>query len=66
MVNQSAMAKIILKKGRDKNVRMRHPWVFSGAVQGVEGKPASGETVEVRAAHGDLLGMGAWSPESQI
>lgn len=58
--------KVILKKGRDKNVRMRHPWVFSGAIQAVEGKPALGETVEVRASHGDLLGMGAWSPESQI
>ena len=59
-------AKVFLKKGRDKNIRMRHPWVFSGAIQNVEGQAASGETVEVRAVNGDLLGMGAYSPESQI
>ena len=57
---------IILKHGRDKNVREHHPWVFSGAVDKVKGKPRLGETVEVRAANGDLLGLGAWSPESQI
>lgn len=59
-------AQVILKQGRDKNVRAHHPWVFSGAVQHVKGKPKSGETVEVRAANGDLLGLGAWSPDSQI
>ncbi len=57
---------IILKHGRDKNVRAHHPWVFSGAVDKVKGKPRLGETVELRAANGDLLGLGAWSPESQI
>ena len=62
----SVTAKVFLKKGRDKNVRMRHPWVFSGAIQNVEGHAVSGETVEVRAVNGDLLGMGAYSPESQI
>ncbi|MEB4593544.1 class I SAM-dependent methyltransferase [Candidatus Thiothrix sp. Deng01] len=57
---------VILKNGRDKNVRAHHPWVFSGAVDKLKGKPQSGETVEVRAANGDLLGLGAWSPASQI
>ena len=64
--NGSATAKVFLKKGRDKNVRMRHPWVFSGAIQDVQGQAALGETIEVRAANGDLLGMRAYSPNSQI
>ncbi|MEZ5453858.1 MAG: class I SAM-dependent methyltransferase [Thiothrix sp.] len=59
-------SQVILKHGRDRNVRARHPWVFSGAVDKVKGKPQSGATVEVRAANGDLLGLGAWSPASQI
>ena len=59
-------AQVILKHGRDKNVRAHHPWVFSGAVDKLKGKPQSGETVEVRATNGDLLGLGAWSPASQI
>ncbi|HPE59249.1 MAG TPA: class I SAM-dependent methyltransferase [Thiolinea sp.] len=60
------VAEVILKPGRDKNIRMRHPWVFSGAVERVTGAPQPGETVAVRSAHNDLLGMGAWSPASQI
>lgn len=59
-------ASITLKKGREKNVRARHPWVFSGAIHAIDGNPSSGDTVEVRAINGDLLGMGAWSPQSQI
>ena len=57
---------ILLKNGRDKNVRAHHPWVFSGAVDKVKGKLRAGDTVEVRAANGDCLGVGAWSPDSQI
>lgn len=57
---------VVLQRGRDKNIRARHPWVFSGAIASVKGEPALGETVEVRSEHGDLLGMGAWSPQSQI
>ncbi|HSR36209.1 MAG TPA: class I SAM-dependent methyltransferase [Desulfurivibrionaceae bacterium] len=60
------MATVILKKGRDKSVRHRHPWIFSGAIDRVEGDPASGATVAVQAADGTPLGWGAWSPESQI
>lgn len=44
----------------------RHPWVFSGAVARVEGSPAPGATVTVRAADGTVLGSAAYSPESQI
>ena len=57
---------VSLKQGRDKNVRAHHPWVFSGAVDKVKGKLRAGDTVEVRAANGDCLGVGAWSPDSQI
>lgn len=60
------MATVILKKGRDKSVRHRHPWIFSGAIDRVEGEPAPGATVAVQAADGSALGWGAWSPESQI
>jgi len=60
------MATVFLKKGRDKSVRHRHPWIFSGAIASVEGSPAPGETVAVAAADGTPLGWGAWSPASQI
>ena len=55
-----------VKPGRDRSLRHRHPWLFSGAIADVEGEPASGATVEVRADDGDLLALAAWSPASQI
>jgi 23S rRNA (cytosine1962-C5)-methyltransferase len=65
----SASAKapvIVLKAGRDKSVKRRHPWVFSGAIEKVIGDPQSGDTVLVRSAEGQPLGVAAYSPQSQI
>lgn len=58
--------KLVLKPGREKSLRQRHPWVFSGAVQRVEGDPASGDTVEVRSSGGEFLAVAAYSPRSRI
>lgn len=44
----------------------RHPWVFSGAIQSVEGGPTSGDIVTVRTAGGAFLGRGYWNRQSQI
>jgi len=60
------VSRIVLKAGREKSLQRRHPWVFSGAVECVEGNPASGDTVEVRSSQGGFLAWAAYSPESQI
>lgn len=60
------MISLILKKGREKNLLQRHPWIFSGAIERVEGTPASGETVTVCSFDRQPLAQAAWSPESQI
>ena len=57
---------IQLKKGREKSLRRRHPWIFSGAIERVTGKPEAGDTVEVRDASGKPLAQAAFSPKSQI
>ena len=57
---------VILKPGRERSVIKRHPWLFSGAVQEVEGNPESGETITIRDAKGVFLATGAYSPSSQI
>lgn len=57
---------VILKRGREKNLLQRHPWIFSGAIERVEGKPGSGETVTVCSFDRQPLALAAWSPESQI
>ena len=60
------MAAIILKPGRDKSLLRRHPWIFSGAVERVDGEPASGATVDLLAPNGGFLARAAYSPVSQI
>ncbi|HTT40389.1 MAG TPA: class I SAM-dependent methyltransferase [Burkholderiales bacterium] len=60
------MAKLILKPGREKSLLRRHPWVFSGAVDRVEGQPSPGATVELRDSGGAFLARSAYSPASQI
>lgn len=60
------MQRIVLKPGREKSLQRRHPWIFSGAVERVEGNPGSGDTVEVRSAQGGFLAWAAYSPQSQI
>ena len=57
---------IVLKRGREKSLNRRHPWIFSGAIERVDGDPKSGETVQVRSADGKPLALAAWSPQSQI
>ena len=60
------MARLILKDGKEKSLLRRHPWVFSGAVERVDGAPESGGTVEVRSKQGQFLGRAAYSPQSRI
>ena len=55
-----------LKPGREKSLLRRHPWIFSGAVQQVEGEPAPGATVDLLSARGEFLARAAYSPVSQI
>jgi 23S rRNA (cytosine1962-C5)-methyltransferase len=57
---------VVVGPGRDKALRRRHPWVYSGAIDRVEGRPASGETIELRSADGAFLAYAAYSPQSQI
>ena len=59
-------ARLVLKAGREKSLRHRHPWIFSGAVERVEGEPGVGETVAVVARDGAFLAWAAYSPQSQI
>ena len=60
------MKKIILKKGREKSLLRKHPWVFSGAIQEVIGNPTAGETVDVVDNHDHFLARAAYSPTSSI
>ncbi len=60
------VATVYLKPKRDKSLRARHPWLFSGGIASVDGSPQLGETVAVHSSKNDFIGYGAWSPDSQI
>jgi 23S rRNA (cytosine1962-C5)-methyltransferase len=62
----SHLARLVIKPGREKSLKRRHPWVFSGAVERVEGRPDVGATVDVVDAGGAFLARAAFSPASQI
>jgi len=55
-----------LKPGRDKSLRERHPWVFSGAIAALEGTLQSGDTVDIVRDDGAFVARAAYSPSSQI
>jgi len=49
---------IVLKKGKDKPVRQRHHWIYSGAVHSLPPKEC-GLIASVRSSQGELLGIAA-------
>jgi len=57
---------VILKPGRDKSARNRHPWVFSRAIARVVGDPGPGDLVRVRDARGGFVAYGYHNRRSQI
>jgi len=60
------LPKVWLKPGREKSLRRRHPWVFSGAIERVDGDPKPGATIDLVTASGEFLAYAAYSPSSQI
>ena len=60
------MNSIILKKSADSFIKRKHPWIFSGALEKVDGNPSKGETVQIFTSEKKLVGLGSFSPSSQI
>jgi 23S rRNA (cytosine1962-C5)-methyltransferase len=60
------MGSVVLKPGREKPVRNRHPWIFSGAVARISGEPADGDIVDVLDQQGKFLARGYLNRRSQI
>lgn len=52
------MVIVVLKPKKEASLLRFHPWVFSGAISKIEGKPFEGQIVEVYSADGDFLAIG--------
>lgn len=60
------MARLILNPGKERSLFRRHPWIFAGSVDQLDGRARPGDTVTLTASDGRELARGAFSPESQI
>jgi 23S rRNA (cytosine1962-C5)-methyltransferase len=60
------MFDVILKKGKEKAVLHRHPWVFSGAIERVKGSPDNGDIVRLLNNKGDFMAYGFFNDQSRV
>jgi len=49
---------IILKPRKEESLQRFHPWIFSGAIQKIAGKPQEGDVVEVYTSNNDYCATG--------
>ena len=52
------MNRIFLKRGKEESLARRHPWIFSGAIERIEGDPEEGDVVDIYARSGEFLARG--------
>ena len=55
---ENQVAKIYLKRKKDNFVRRFHPWIFSGAIQRIDGEVEDGVVVEVYSHQDEFLAIG--------
>lgn len=51
-------SKVFLKPKKEESLLRFHPWVFSGAIQSIEGNPEEGDLVEVYGTNQRFLAVG--------
>lgn len=62
--DSNEIAQIRLKPGKDISTKRFHPWIFSGAVEGVRGELKAGDMVEVLSSDNKTLGFGHYAEGS--
>ena len=58
--------RVRLKAGREKQILRGSAWVFSGAIEEVDGSGAAGEPADVFVTEGEWLGRGLWHPAADM
>ncbi len=65
MFDAASRRRLLLRPGREKSLRNRHPWVFDGAIAREEG-PRDAALAEAFDARGNRVAAGFYSAHSQI
>ena len=60
----TALPILHLKTGKERSLQRFHPWVFSGAIERMEGDPQDGQVVRVKSQRGEVLGVGHYQKGS--
>src|SRR5258706_1638938 len=60
------MLELFLKKDRDMPIRRGHPWIFSGAIERVEGEADQVGVTDVFDSRKNWLARGLYNPKSQL
>lgn len=58
------MKKVILQKGKEKVIKVKHPWIYSGAIREKDNDIRPGEVVNILDLSGNILGCGFYFPSS--
>jgi 23S rRNA (cytosine1962-C5)-methyltransferase len=58
--------KVLLKPRRAQPFFGRHPWVYAGAIDQVEGDPADGDEIDVVSTAGTFIARGIFNSQSKI
>jgi 23S rRNA (cytosine1962-C5)-methyltransferase len=66
IITFAVMIDVVLKKGKEKAVLHRHPWVFSGAIENVKGKPANGEIIRLLNGKKEFMAYGFYNDQSRV
>ena len=60
------MLRVYLKHGRERPVLQGHPWIFSGAIENVEGAAMAAALADIFDNRKTWLARGFYNPKSQI
>jgi len=52
------VANVILKKGKEESMERFHPWLFSGAIDRIDGAVEEGDLVSVQRSDGKIIAYG--------
>jgi len=58
--------KVLLKPKRAQPFYARHPWVYVGAIERIDGSPADGDEVELLSSTGNFIARGLFNSQSKI
>src|SRR5207247_1340789 len=58
--------RVLLQPRRARPFYGRHPWVYAGAIAGVEGEPADGDVVDLCSHTGNFIARGLYNSRSKI